>query len=503
MLIPRPETELLVEAALDLPEGARVHDVGTGSGAIALALLDERPDLRVTRVRGVPGRGGPRARERRAARAATGGGGGRRPAARRLRPRDRQPAVRARRRLGGPDARDQPLRAARGAHGRRGRPRPHPRARRRTSRRAPAWRWSTPRIRPRPSADCWTTRRRTPTWRTGTASPSAARRDAGGRRDLRALHRRGRRGDLPRRHRVRARHRAGLARGRRAAVPAEGAACPTSPPRSCSSSSTPRSPRCPSWATRTREAVERLLPGGVTLLLPNPARRFPLACGPEPERARPARAPARGRARAAGRGELAGAPVEREPVGRARRAARGGRRPGVRDGVDLVLDAGELPGTPSTVVDLSSYEDDGRMVADPRGSGTAGGDGTVPPMSDLSPDYFTKPVAEVDPEIAEVLKNEAARQESDARDDRLRELRAAGGARLPGLGAHEQVRRGLSGPALLRRLRVRGRRRAARDRPREGALRRRPRERAAALRRAGELGRLHGAARARATASSA
>jgi glycine hydroxymethyltransferase len=51
------------------------------------------------------------------------------------------------------------------------------------------------------------------------------------------------------------------------------------------------------------------------------------------------------------------------------------------------------------------------MVGDPRGSDTAGGDGTVPPMSDLSPDYFLKPVAEVDPEIAEVLKDEAARQE--------------------------------------------------------------------------------------------
>jgi release factor glutamine methyltransferase len=48
VLVPRPETELLVEVGLGLPQGASVHDACTGSGAVALALKHERPDLVVS-----------------------------------------------------------------------------------------------------------------------------------------------------------------------------------------------------------------------------------------------------------------------------------------------------------------------------------------------------------------------------------------------------------------------------------------------------------------------
>lgn len=49
VLIPRPDTELLVELALDrLPPSGRVLDMGTGSGAIAVALAHTRRDARVT-----------------------------------------------------------------------------------------------------------------------------------------------------------------------------------------------------------------------------------------------------------------------------------------------------------------------------------------------------------------------------------------------------------------------------------------------------------------------
>jgi L-threonylcarbamoyladenylate synthase len=111
----------------------------------------------------------------------------------------------------------------------------------------------------------------------------------------------------------------------------------------------------PELPQATREAVGRLTPGGVTLLLPNPRRRFPLASGPNPD--------------------VLGLRVPRleafegmnRPVLQSSANRSGGpeaRRledvdPAVRAGVDLVLDGSELPGTPSTVVDLTTYHEDG------------------------------------------------------------------------------------------------------------------------------------------------
>ena len=51
VLIPRPETELVVDAAIErAKQGARVIDIGTGSGCIAMSIERERPDLRVVAI---------------------------------------------------------------------------------------------------------------------------------------------------------------------------------------------------------------------------------------------------------------------------------------------------------------------------------------------------------------------------------------------------------------------------------------------------------------------
>jgi L-threonylcarbamoyladenylate synthase len=104
-----------------------------------------------------------------------------------------------------------------------------------------------------------------------------------------------------------------------------------------------------------RAALTALLPGPVTLLLANPRRRFGPACGPDPATLglRVPRLPAR----------LAGLRTVGRPAMQSSANLSGGtdaRRltdvpASIRNGADLVLDGGELPGTPSTVVDLRDY----------------------------------------------------------------------------------------------------------------------------------------------------
>ena len=90
--------------------------------------------------------------------------------------------------------------------------------------------------------------------------------------------------------------------------------------------------------------------------------RFPLACGPEPEvlgvrvpRLAGALAPLR---RSAGRCSSRAPTAPAAPT----RAGVEDVDERIRAGVDLVLDGGELPGTPSTVVDLTGYETDGTFA---------------------------------------------------------------------------------------------------------------------------------------------
>lgn len=115
----------------------------------------------------------------------------------------------------------------------------------------------------------------------------------------------------------------------------------------------------PELGPRTRAAVQRLLPGPLTLLLPNLGRRYPLACGGDPLRIG-LRVPELGEAletlRSASWPVLqSSANLTGEPD--ARRLEDVDQR--IRQGVDLELDGGELPGVSSTVLDLTGYESDG------------------------------------------------------------------------------------------------------------------------------------------------
>jgi L-threonylcarbamoyladenylate synthase len=104
----------------------------------------------------------------------------------------------------------------------------------------------------------------------------------------------------------------------------------------------------PELGARTRALMGRLLPGGVTLLLPNPHARYPLAGEglglrvPDVPALRAVRLPV-----LQSSANPAGAPDARrlEDVPEV-----------IRRAADLVIDAGELPGTPSTVIDLRRFE---------------------------------------------------------------------------------------------------------------------------------------------------
>lgn len=113
----------------------------------------------------------------------------------------------------------------------------------------------------------------------------------------------------------------------------------------------------PEIGPRIRGVVEALAPGGVTLLVPNPRGRFPLAAGP------------------AGKAGVLGVRIPIVPQLQAvpfvvlQSSANHAGGPdarrldevpeGIRTNADLVLDAGPLPGTPSTVIDLQRYEGTG------------------------------------------------------------------------------------------------------------------------------------------------
>jgi tRNA threonylcarbamoyl adenosine modification protein (Sua5/YciO/YrdC/YwlC family) len=111
----------------------------------------------------------------------------------------------------------------------------------------------------------------------------------------------------------------------------------------------------PELGERTRDALVRLLPGPVSLLVPNPAGRYPLACGEDPATIgiRVVEVPA-----------LAGV---RWPVLQSSANLAGGPDPRrlddvpaqIRRAAEMVVDGGELPGTPSTVLDLRGYESAG------------------------------------------------------------------------------------------------------------------------------------------------
>jgi L-threonylcarbamoyladenylate synthase len=129
----------------------------------------------------------------------------------------------------------------------------------------------------------------------------------------------------------------------------------------------------PELGPAERRALTTLLPGALTLLLPNPRGRFPLACAPAGTESQAARADGQPAAPALGLrvprlpGPLAGLAAIGVPVMQSSANISGGAEArrleevpeSVRKSVDLALDGGELPGVASTILDLRAYEREG------------------------------------------------------------------------------------------------------------------------------------------------
>ena len=111
----------------------------------------------------------------------------------------------------------------------------------------------------------------------------------------------------------------------------------------------------PALGQRLSAALRTLMPGAITALVPNPEHRFPLATRADPHTLglRVVEVPA-----------LSGVRVpvlqsSANPAGGADARSLSEVAPAMRAGADLVIDGGELPGVPSTVIDLRNYDDQG------------------------------------------------------------------------------------------------------------------------------------------------
>jgi L-threonylcarbamoyladenylate synthase len=108
--------------------------------------------------------------------------------------------------------------------------------------------------------------------------------------------------------------------------------------------------------SRTLGALGKLLPGAVTVVLPNPDGRYALAGGTGVGLRVPL---LEGAAALLAEARVAVLQTSANPSGRPPAHRLGDVDAAIREGVDIVLDGGELSGTPSTVVDLTRFEQDG------------------------------------------------------------------------------------------------------------------------------------------------